>query len=58
MYLEQYQLAKRLENRSEWEEAAKVWRSIGKFGEAETCEFIQSAIDKGDRFREATNLYY
>ena len=34
-----------------WFKAAKIWREIGDHKNAEACEAIRDACDKGDRFR-------
>jgi len=34
-----------------WFKAAKLWRELGEHKNAEACETIRDACDKGDRFR-------
>ena len=46
-----WQSARRAEHDSCWIEAAGIWREIGENSQADACESIASATDKGDRWR-------
>jgi len=51
MIWERREEARREQMAMHWRKAAVIWRDIGDHANAEACEAIQDACDKGDRFR-------
>lgn len=46
-----YQYVKQLEKEHQWQEAADVWRSLGRKEDADACQMIADAIAKGNQYR-------
>jgi hypothetical protein len=48
---EKYRIVKQMENLREWRVASEYWRKLGSINDAEACEMIADAIDKGNELR-------
>jgi hypothetical protein len=45
-------LARKAEKINDWKEAARLWRLANQHSDAEACELIVEATEKGDAFRD------
>jgi hypothetical protein len=48
--------ARDLEKESRWEEAAKMWRLCRRYEDADACQMIADATEKGDDYRRDVTL--
>ena len=48
---EKYKIVKQMENLREWRIASEYWRKLNRIDDAEACEMIANAIDKGNQLR-------
>lgn len=45
---------RRMENLSEWRTASKYWRKLKMESDAQACDMIAEATERGDAYRDAT----
>lgn len=57
-YLSLEDQARRLEKQSKWYETSQKWNLCGRKLDADACLMLDSAIEKGNRFRELTKQAY
>jgi hypothetical protein len=43
-----------MENISEWRTASEYWRKLGRESDANACDMIADATERGNAYREAT----